>query len=504
MKNQQLKAFFLLLIMLATSFAKGQNMHTAAFGGYSGITSAFVNPALLTGSKVYLDVNILGANAFLQNNMYYFPPEYKTIWSILNTRGYLINEGGKFIFDRTYNYFNNEKNKYLTIDEVIVGPSALFQNGRHTFGITTAIRSVHTGNHVPYQVPIVIYQGTFSDFHFINFLDFDYSFVSMSWGEAGLSYAYDFYEYNRNKLTIGITAKLLMGYQGTYVAMNNANYIFPGNNTIDIINLNSEIAFALPFSYEDLDESSIVDFGSSPIVKGTGLGLDFGLVYTKTESPVKPQTGRRACSQPYQPYKYRVGISIMDIGSVNFNKKAELHTFNNVSKYWRQVDTIQIRGVNSFITMLSEVFYGDSSASYAGNKFRIGLPTKISLQFDYKLNENFYVAAMFTQPVQFNLNTLYSAPVFSVIPRFERKYFSASLPFSLYNYKQPVFGLAFRFYSLTIGTEMLNSWFGLGKLTGVDVYFSLKFNIQKGRCLFTDEGACYNADFGRKKKRIRP
>ena len=113
---------------------------------------------------------------------------------------------------------------------------------------------------------------------------------------------------------------------------------------------------------------------------------------------------------------------------------------------------------------MSYEFYGDSTASYSGDKFRIGLPTKISLQFDYKINENFYVASLWNQPVQVNLHSLYSTPLISVIPRFEKRYVGVSLPVSLYNYRQPAVGLALRIYSLTVGTEMLNSWIGLGDL----------------------------------------
>jgi hypothetical protein len=503
MKNQQLKTLFLATFVLSSLFVRGQNLHGLAFGGFSGISSTCVNPALMTGTKIYLDINFIGADAFVQNNMYYFPAEYNTIWNMLTTRGYLINEGGEFIYDRTFTYFDNIKSKYFASDEFFSGPSAMFQKGRHSFGISTALRSVHTSNNVPYQVPIVTYQGTFNDFHYINFDDYNYSTVSMSWGEIGISYAYDFYEYNFNKLTLGATAKLLLGYEGSYITVNNASYVFTGHNTVNIINLNSEIAYSLPISYEDLDENSIVDFGSSPIVKGIGQGLDIGLVYTKTEAPQSPLYGRRACTQPYQPFKYKLGISIMDIGGLTFNKKAAVHSYDNVSEYWQQFDTIQIRGITSFVEMLSEVFYGDSLASYAGSKFRIGSPTKISLQFDYKINESFFVAALLTQPVQLNLRTLYSVPLLSVIPRFEKNYIGISLPVSLYNYRQPVIGLAVRFYSLTVGTEMLNSWLGIGKLTGIDFYFSFKLSLQKGSCLI-NEGACYNADFGRKKQRIKP
>jgi len=260
----------------------------------------------------------------------------------------------------------------------------------------------------------------------------------------------------------------------------------------------------LPVGYENLDENSIVNFGSSPIVKGVGESLDIGLVYTKTESSKPLVDKRRICAQPFQAYKYRIGFSVMDIGGITFNKKAAVQSFNDVNAYWQEFDTINFRGVNSFVEMLSGVFYGDSTASYSGSKFRIGLPAKISLQFDYKISENFFVAALWSQPIQINLQSLYSTPLLSVIPRFEKRYIGVSIPMSLYNYRKPVIGLAVRFYSLTVGTEMLNSWFGFSDLTGVDIYFSLKISLEKGRCDYSNNGACYNADFGRKIKRIKP
>lgn len=499
-KNQLFKFLVLLNCLLFEVNGFSQDLHNVGLGGYGGITSTLVNPALMTGSKVYWDINILSANAFLQNNMYYFPAGYKTVWNLLTTPGYAINEGGEFKFDRTFNYYNNTRDKYLSTNEIIMGPSAMVQKGKHSFGVTTALRSVHTTNNVPYQIPISLYDGNYDIYNYINFDDYNYSFVSMTWGEIGFSYAYDFYKLNNQKLTFGVTAKLLLGYESFYTSIYNFNYIFSEGYTIDIINFNSDIAYSLPIGYEDLDGISAKDFGSKPIVKGIGQGVDIGLVYTKTETV---GNDRSSDDNPtFQPYKYRIGLSIMDIGGINFNKKAAVQSFDT-SAYWQEFDTVQFRGVNSFMGMLSEVFYGDSTAAYSADKFRTGLPTKISLQFDYKINENFYVAALWTQPIQINLHSLYSVPLLSVIPRFEKKYIGISFPVSLYNYRQPAFGLAIRVYSFTIGTEMLNSWFNIGNLTGVDIYFSLKINLEKVIPEYDNKGACYNADFGSKKRRVK-
>ena len=188
----------------------------------------------------------------------------------------------------------------------------------------------------------MVYEGTFQDFHYINFDDYNYNFVSMSWGEIGLSYAYDFYESKNSKLTIGASAKLLLGYEGAYIAIENANYIFMGYNTLDVLNFNSEIAYSLPVGYEDIDENAIIDFGSSPIIKGIGEGIDIGLVYTKTETRSSSLDRRRICAQPYQPYKYRIGFSIMDIGGISFKKNAAVHSFDNQDAYWQNFDEISI------------------------------------------------------------------------------------------------------------------------------------------------------------------
>jgi hypothetical protein len=55
-----------------------------------------------------------------------------------------------------------------------------------------------------------------------------------------------------------------------------------------------------------------------------------------------------------------------------------------------------------------------------------------------------------------------------------------NLPLSLVDFRDPQIGLAFRIYSLTIGTEKLGTFFNLTDVRGLDLYFALGFNLSPG------------------------
>ena len=479
---------FISLISINTSLS-GQDMIGLTFSEYSGITGTAVNPALMTGSKVFLDVNILGGHAGASNDMAYFLGENNTIKKFVSSDTIQLNDG-PFLYNRNYNYYNNTKNKYLALNARLLGPSGMLQFNHHAIGLTTGVRSMHGGNHIPYEMPIVFYEGLeFPDYHGVEFDDYNYSFVSMTWSEIGISYAYDIVNYYDDKLTVGITAKALFGHEGGYVAIDHANFIVHDANTVEFIDLDAEIGYSIPY-----DEQSN-KFDVDPIIRGYGAGIDIGFVYTKKESIYDRNGTRGICSKPYQEYKYKFGFSILDIGSITFNKGAIKHTYEDANLYWHDYDTTHFLGFNNTLRTYSEAFYNDPDKSYSGNSIKIGLPTVISFQLDYHVREKVYISALYMQPIRFNLHTLWRPSQIAITPRYESKYFGASLPISLLNYKEPRIGLALRFYSLTMGTERFGSWLGISDFTGMDIYFSLKFNIEKGNCFSFDRGACFNQDW---------
>jgi len=483
--------FFIAVLLFISVGLKGQEMLGLNFTNYSGIYPSFLNPALMTGSRVFVDLNLFGVNSTFSNDAIYFSANSKVIRNIVfyNPDNF---KNGEFNWGRTYNYYDNTNNKYISANVKVVGPSVMIQNDRHAFALTTAFRSMHSGNQIPYEVPVFFYQGlSFKQLQNIEYDDYDFGVVSMSWSELAFSYAYDVYRLYGNKFTIGVTAKGLLGYQGGYVAMNNVNYIVHDETTVDFRNLNAEIGYSLPIGYGTELESDY-----SPLIKGYGVGADIGFVYTKLKSTHYYDGDEKLCAKPYNDYLFKIGLSILDLGSIGFKSDAQKHEFENVSKYWEDFDTTHFYGIEYATQVYSEVFYGDPDASLTGDAIRVGLPTAISLQFDYHLKRTLYLSALWVQPIKTNLRTLWRPPQLAVVPRYENKYFGVSLPVSLYNYKEVRMGLSLRLYYLTIGTDRLGSWLGVSNWSGTDIYFSFRFTLQKGKCSSYGRGACSNSKFG--------
>ncbi len=478
------------LLLVVVNYATAQEMLGVTQSNYGGSLSAIANPANINHSKLYFDINIFSGDVFLRNNFAYIPKSDASIWTLLFKPSSELPTYGKD--NVNFTYYSNHDLKFADVNLRLQGPSAMFYFGRHGIGISTAFRFITDGNRIPWEIPVIGYESMkYTPLHNINFNDHDIDIASASWIEVGLTYAYDIIKYDRTKLTAGITVKPLFGFTGIAANITNADYIVLDDSTINFNNLNAELAFSLPVDYDD----NTVPGGQS-YIQGNGVGIDIGVVYAKKRYDIKDHYRGRVCEKRYNPYAYKLGFSILDIGSLSFKKNAQEHTYDNVSAYWSSIDTTNFSNVNDFMGNLSELFYGDREASYKGDKFRIGLPTAVSLQADLYVKRNIYLNAYWIQPVKLSNYYLRRAAVVAVTPRYETPYFEASLPVSVYNYRYMRVGLSLRFWFLTIGTERLGTYLGMADINGLDFYASLKFSFVKGACKFKGPNKCLNYEFG--------
>ena len=474
-------------LLLSGQSLFSQQMLGLGFDNYNGAAGANLNPAFLTNSKVYLDVNLITADFFLENNIGYINKDSTNFWDLVR----MARKKSYQNKDVNLIAYENQDKKNFVVSSRFQGPSVMIQKGRQAIALGVAVRSLSTGVNIPYQ--FVASHGRLSDSILLHksFNDYNFNLSSLSWAEIDLNYAYDLIDRGNTKLSVGAGIKYLFGVAGAYVATRNLNFSVPDSKTLDVHNYNGNIGFALPVDYDNYNKSNF-----DPIFKGHGLGLDVGFLYTRLKTFTNAGE-KRLCAKPYADYVYKFGISIMDIGGIKFKHHTQVHQFDNRAANWQEFDTVRNVSINNTMRMLSDVFYSSPNASLTDTSMFLSLPTTLSIQYDYHFEGNFYLGAYWQQPLRFRLKSIRQPPILAVIPRYETRVFGASLPVSVYNYEKIRIGASLRFYSLTIGTEKLGTFLGIGNLTGMDLYFSVRFNLDKGSCMSYKKGACSNTYNGK-------
>ncbi len=464
----------------------GQESLGQSLGNYSGIWGGHINPASLTLNKVFIDVNLVGASTHFSNNFGYIPHEDYSLFGLI-TADTIIPRYGKYMYNGYYTYFNNRNDKWARIVSRVNGPSAMLQNGKSAFAVSASLRFASSGINIPWETLVFMYEDlTYEPLQGIRFNDSDFSFSLLTWEELAFSYARIIYDRNGNQLSAGITGKLLFGLNGGYSEFRTVDYIAMDSKTVDFYKFQTNVAFAMPAS--GLASSFSHPFNSV----GFGLGADIGITFIKKKNRYSENKGSRPCEFSYEDYLYKIGISILDLGRISFNKDTEYHVFNveNVSLNTDDLDTLKGMTADVGMRYLSSLMLGDSNASLKDDKMKIGLPTALSLQFDWHIMGSYYMGMIWIHPLHFYLKDTKRAAQLAIVPRYETRMLGVSMPVSLYQYERWRFGLALRFYTLTVGTECLGTILDFKDLDSIDLYFSLKFNLDKGRCNPSRFGAC--------------
>lgn len=456
----------------------------------AGSTGAILNPTALITSKLYMDINIATADVFFENNYAFIHKEDYSLFKYLTKNPEFPKYGPD---EMPFDHYTGKNNKYIYSSELLIGPSFMVSVGRHAFGLRTGARVLTSANAIPYEIANFGYYGLdYTEQHNINYTSSNFGSAALVMGEIGLTYAHSFRKIFMEEWSAGITVKRMFAAAGGYMYAYDIDYMVLNDTTINIKNLNAEMGYSFPMDYDNNDFPD-----SGPLIKGGGFGLDLGVTFQNKTLSYQKKRVRRLCSQRYIDYIYKVGISILDLGYVNFKQNAQLQSFENVSKYWINVDTLNYYNLNALTRTLSDVFYGDPDASLVDNKIKVFLPTALSLQGDYKIYGNWYAGGVFIQPLRLGKSYIRRPAQLAIVPRFETPHFEFAVPLSLYDYQSPRLGASIRYRFLTVGTDELLGLLGLTDFTGLDFYFSVKINFRKGNCgRFKRDLPCENEEYG--------
>lgn len=448
---------FLFLFLCCYSFVSyGQEQLGLRTENYAGVNSIFLNPANNLTTPFQWDVNLVAVGQFVDNSFGGF--RNASIGDLLNTRDnfFLATDfpsdqqfpAGAVVFD----FSNAGKNKFAAVSTIVTGPAFMLNFDKHSFGLFTNFRAAVGGHKIPAVLGYYDYRNVAigQDYQL-----FPSSIAGMAWSELGLNYLFKAETTNGN-IGIGFNLKYLQGYESFFLK-NNTNLRI---TKMERDSLNFENGADITFGFTN---SSIDEEAANLQNSGTGFGLDIGLTYA---------------SDGYMDgYGIKLGLSILDIGKIKFDKNTENHRINiNQPFTFNPRNLEDVTDFRDGLAQLNEELFSDSTTTFVGATYEVSLPTAFSLQADIAIQENLYVNATLMQRIPIGRNAVGRGNLFALTPRYESRWISAFLPVSIYNWQHFQIGTAVRLAFLTIGTENIGSFFGQKSLTGTDFYAAIKIN----------------------------
>ncbi len=438
-----------------------QNNFGSLQSNYMPTNSVFINPSSMLDAKVWLDINIVGAGSYVNNDLVYLQ---KQSWLGIarDARRGTVNISEDDI------QFNQSRNKYHAYNRNFVHTlAAVWSQGDFAAGLSTGVRSYTDVRGVPDYVAQFIENGV-ADYvvqHDIRYQMERLRIASSQFGEIKGSFAYTFKKHGRDMFMAGVSISKFFPLAGGGANIYDVDFIVDNDSLIQ---------------YNDFTVDAM--YTPNPQFNtGKGWGFDLGFTYQRMlgeASVYYPNSAKYGCRQ--NPYKFKLGVSIMDLGSIKFPEDQIQYAGYNFSNFnWEQYQDAEANEDN--VTDLYAQQEENIQQGEVRQPNKMSLPTFMSVQFDYNLwASRVYVNGTIIQGIPAGRRTfgVRHANSLSVTPRYESYWIELALPFSLYEYRYPQMGAAVQLGPLTVGTDKLISWISRTDLYGVDIYMHLKIPIQ--------------------------
>lgn len=485
---------FLLLFFLGYQL-NAQNYLGVMTSNYGGVMSTDLQPASFVDGRFLFDLNIGSVNVNAYQNFVSF-----------NTSGMPGGWLKSFKNDEAYNswalpdstfmdrqivkrYSDNSTDKMganinLQMD---LFNFAFHINSKIAIGLKAKARSIANIGNVDPSFAILIEQGL--DYPSLWNQKIDEQFLNvnhLTWAELGFNYGQVVLDQEEHFLKLGGTIKYLKGYSAAYFQTSNLQFNLKNNDTTHLLTGNFK------YGYSDNLPGLIANGLDNKFNSNFGVGLDFGFVYEwrpkYKEFKYDMDGETNLWMKNKNKYKAKVGISLIDLGSMRFKKGGISRNFsvNNSSPF--DLQSFSSASSLSDFDQIIDSLINESSA--AGNTnwtseqspnstFVMRTPTALSLQLDYQLGKYFYVNVSGVMNVVLKKkDTKVIVPnQLSITPSFDWSWFGLFLPISMNEYSGFKTGLASRLGPLSIGVTDFRALFSVGKVRGAEFYLGLGLPI---------------------------
>ncbi len=468
-----MKKTFLILLFLISGLTVSAQSYTGYFhDNYAGVQSVLFNPASIADSRFKTDINLFSVSGSVANDLY----------------------GVRFfdIFKKDYNIDrdakitpSNANNGRANFD--IMGPSFMFNIApKHTLAVFTRARSITNLRDINGSLIDQVKDGLDQASNF-NLNAGNAKGASNSWGELGISYAAVLYQNNQHFLKGGLTAKYLQGGVNGYIQGKDVNVAYSENSRVLISN--GEITIG---ASQDFEANEDYKFDAD----SRGFGFDLGLVYEWRPNyadydlnNAKPADNN---FRDLNKYKVRFGLSVTDIGSIDYkNKKQDTYNVNGV------VTQQMIDDADNLYDFLNEHYTKTSTSKGA----KTNLPTALHADVDWNMYKKFYLNLNgdINMVSTNKLNAYGIADRVSLTPRYESRWFSFYVPMTWMEYSGMQVGSGIRLGAFFVGSGSVLSNVVSKESKGADFHVGMKIPVYEKKFKDTDGDGVIDKEDGCKK-----
>lgn len=491
-KTPQYLILHLIFICALFNTAIAQDRLGIVGSNFAGSQGIMINPSSIINSKLYMDINLASFDFSAQNNYLYIPKDDYSLGSLTKEIRRNIDYYDEYNnwmprdsmrFNEVVYQHGNKANLFM--NATVMGPSAFYSKNDQAFGFYSSFRNNISERGLPFHLANFLYKGFDYEEQYGDVVQSsDYSAAAASWLELGFTYARVLKKNYNKHLSGGITLKRMFSYAASFVDVDNLDYTITSGGDAEVTASDFRFGYALPVEYESNE------YFNNLKKLGKGWGFDLGITYQLKTKGYENNNYEKACEQEFEPYIFKLGVSLLDIGSIKYNSNARLHEYSGPME-WPRLDTMNFRSVYQISTELDNHYYEDNpGTSLKDTTFSIGLPTTLSVQADYHYHKNIYFGGLLMLPLKISKYQIRRPSLIAFMPRFETQRFEISTPLSLYDFNELRLGLSVRYGAFTIGTDKLGAFLGASNFDGFDLYFMIKINFLKGRCANEYNNVC--------------
>ncbi len=317
------------------------------------------------------------------------------------------------------------------------------------------------------------------------------------YAELGFSYARVLLDKDKHFLKGGITIKKLAGAYAAYMLIDDSDFmvvereVAGTGDTDDIVlfdKINANYGYVTEDALEDMETIDLIKLLAGSNTPGDGWGADFGFTYEfrpDLENSRYMMDGEEVMDEEKVKYKYRIGVSLMDVGGINYDNPNQVRAYD-IAKTDKELNLSDFDAADE-TEDYARIFNNAMGVTAAESKtsFRSGLPTALNLNVDYNVIGHIYVNATWIQDLRAkDAIGMRQHSLVALTPRFEFKKFEASFPVALqHNYDVLTVGTMIRLSNFFIGSDNIAGVFNIGETYGASVYagFSLLPILKKNK-----------------------